>query len=192
MEPFRRKARVKETLSSAHTTEIGDADSGSDSARSDLADCGEGNGRSRRRWSDQRLNDMLQRDWSPISSPRVSASKKKSAAKGQPSDDLENKKFQPELLEWHPSVQSLLASVSTGSQRMRSTLRQLPRCQSEPKVSPLPAVKSASPQRGGLKASKSIPDFRKNEGWRAKVGSAAPDVGSICGETLFRKEELPD
>jgi len=189
MEPFRRKARVKETLSSAHTTEIGDADSGSDSARSDLADCGEGNGRSRRRWSDQRLNDMLQRDWSPISSPRVSAAKKKSAAKGQPSDDLENKKFQPELLEWHPSVQSLLASVSTGSQRMRSTLRHLPRCQSEPKVSPLPAVKSASPQRGGLKASKSIPDFRKNEGWRAKVGSAAPDVGSICGETLFRKDE---
>lgn len=189
METFRRKARVKETLSSAPTTEIDDVDS-DDSARSDLADCGEGNGRARRRWSDQRLNDMLQRDWLPINSPspRVTAVKM-SPAKGLSDDVEQNWEFHPEKgLAWHPTVQRLLASVSGGSQRLRSTLRpRITRCQSDTKVS-LPAVSGngASPRRGRSTAIENRK--RKNEGWRAKVGSS-PDVGSVCGSAFFPNDE---
>eukprot|EP00439_Symbiodinium_sp_Y106_P083082 s260_g22.t2 len=69
LEP-RRKARVKEALNQP-MSDLSDKES-DDSARSDLADTG-GAGRARRRWSDQRLNSMLQRDYSPISNtPRVS------------------------------------------------------------------------------------------------------------------------
>lgn len=187
LEPFRRKARVKETLSSAPTTEIDEGVDSDDSARSDLADCGEGNGRARRRWSDQRLNDMLQRDWSPINSPspRVTAVKM-SPAKGLSDGSEQNWEFHPEKgLAWHPTVQQLFASVSGGSQRLRSTLRpRITRCQSDTKVS-LPAVSGngASPRRGRSTISR-----RKNEGWRAKVGSS-PDVGSLCGSPLFPKDE---
>lgn len=190
METFRRKARVKETLSSAPTTEIDSGVDSDDSARSDLADCGEGNGRARRRWSDQRLNDMLQRDWSPINSPspRVTAVKM-SPAKGLSDDVEQNWEFHPEKgLAWHPTVQRLLASVSGGSQRLRSTLRpRITRCQSDTKVS-LPAVSGngASPRRGRSTAIENRK--RKNEGWRAKVGSS-PDVGSVCGSAFFPNDE---
>ncbi|CAK9051509.1 Hypothetical protein SCF082_LOCUS28266 [Durusdinium trenchii] len=162
MEPFRRKARVKETLSTAPTQELEQEDDSDDSGRSDVADCGDlkGAGRARRRWSDQRLNAMLQRDWSPISSPRVTTRKGKvrSTQRGTEPHKQHDLEFQPEHLQWHPTVQELLNSVSTGAKRLKTTVRvnAMQRSASDTKLSPLPRV-SASPQRGMRKEFNKVP-----------------------------------
>jgi len=218
LEP-RRKARVKEALKQS-MSDLSDKDS-DDSARSDLADNGE-KSRARRRWSDQRLNSMLQRDYSPISNtPRVSASRTpQHSDRGLSSrggafgavfevDDLPEEEFCPDVIDWHPSVKSLLESVSKRGARVRNTARPLRqealrRSASDPVVSHLPALSlqagaaqmtlmaSASPQRGAKghqrKAfHKARADQFQLEGWRAKV--VPSDVGSLCGAGLFPKVE---
>eukprot|EP00913_Durusdinium_trenchii_P026549 g24909.t1 len=151
MEPFRRKARVKETLSTAPTQELEQEDDSDDSLGA-WSISG-----ARRRWSDQRLNAMLQRDWSPISSPRVTTRKGKvrSTQRGTEPHKQHDLEFQPEHLQWHPTVQELLNSVSTGAKRLKTTVRvnAMQRSASDTKLSPLPRV-SASPQRGMRKEHK--------------------------------------
>jgi len=209
LEP-RRKARVKEALNQS-MSDLSDKES-DDSARSDLADTG-GAGRARRRWSDQRLNSMLQRDYSPISNtPRVSASRtpQHSETFGLRSrgglfgvleaDEHADEEFCPDVIDWHPSVKSLLDSVSRRGARVRNTARPnrndtLRRCVSDSAVAQLPALSpqaSMSPQRGAKGRGKK--GFRKAkvdqfqlEGWRAKITPS--DVGSLSGAGLIPKVE---
>ncbi|CAE7874118.1 unnamed protein product, partial [Symbiodinium sp. KB8] len=158
------------------------------------------------------LLQLHQCDYSPISNtPRGSASRtpqhsETGALRSRgglfgvlEADEHADEEFCPDVIDWHPSVKSLLDSVSRRGARVRNTARPnrndtLRRCVSDSAVAQLPALspQASSPQRGARGHGKK--GFRKGkvdqfqlEGWRAKITPS--DVGSLSGAGLIPKVE---